>query len=293
MTVAICLNFGDRIYFASDSLVTTRLDNGKLRFKDYCLKTYALRGINAAMAFAGSAESAKDALAKISRYTESHIKLAEEELFNEVPQILNEACKNWKPDSKYDLEIVFAGLTPRSKAYENEKYPGLGVPPKTVCGVFSVTGNPRSVEVKKGTAIHVPSNPEIKMEPSNPLVLMDAFVIGSGSREIKSPQVYYSYKYDPPEFIVQVLPREIQSYFEKIPVEDVGIGGAYEVVLITEDGIKLWFVDPRERIRGVTVKSVSGAVFVIDNETGQREILKTIWDDRLPFNFDETECLFL
>lgn len=290
MTVVMSLNFGDRIYLASDSLVTVP-DNGKRRPIGFCLKLYEVRNCNSVVGFAGSIQSARDAIAIIDGYASSQVSLGEERLFEKIPELLESSCTNWNPGSRYDLDIMYAGLTPHSRAYENEKYPGLGVPPKTVCGYFSVSGNPRTVKVRKGSAIHVPSNPDIKMTPTNPYMLMDAFVIGSGERKIESPQSFFSLKYQPPEFVVSVLPLELQTFFEDIPIENTGIGGHYQVAIISEEGIRISVIAHSQYPDGVTVNFKHGAFFVTDRETGTREIIKTIWDDRLPFEFDEYQCL--
>jgi len=289
VTVVICLNFGDKVYLASDSL-KTRLENGRLRPTGYCFKLYELENYNAVIGFAGSVHSAKDAITKIHDYASSN-KLDEEALFLKIPEILTDTCKKWNIDSKYDLDIMYAGIIPNSRAYEKEKYPGLGIPPKSICGYFSVEGNPRKVTYKRGKTILVPSNNNIitiSLDPQQPL--MDSFVIGSGAEKIPFPQQFHDMKYQDERLAVNMFPILLRTFFDGLPIEVTGIGGAYQIAIVTEREIKMSIVDPRTHSQQVRIEDKQEAIWITNTETGEKEIIQSIWDERLPYEFDEDEC---
>jgi len=289
MTVVICLNFGDKIYLASDSLIT-RIENEKLKPVGYCFKLYEIQNYNVVLGFAGSVYSARDALEKIHDYASSN-NLNEETLFEKIPEVLVDTCKQWDTDTKYDLDIMYAGIVPNSQAYAHEKYPGLGVPPKSICGYFSVEGNPRKVTYKRGNAILVPSNPKFMMVSADPRQpLMDSFVIGSGARRIPFPQQFQDMMYRDEELAKNMFSLLLQTFFDELPIEVTGIGGAYQIITIKEQGIEMGIVDPRNHPHGIKVEDKYDAIWITNTQTGEKEIIKSIWDERLPFDFDEFEC---
>ncbi|MCB8986908.1 MAG: hypothetical protein H6661_04070 [Ardenticatenaceae bacterium] len=285
MTVVVCLNFGDKAYLVSDSLVTTRSSTGNLTVVGYCLKIYTLKNRNVLFGFSGSLASARAALSEIGRFASSST-LQEDELCDHLPQILEKVQRNWDKDADYDLEIVYVGIVPGSKAYEREKFPGLGIPPKSVCGVVSARRGSGEVKVTQGKAIHVPST--VKVESPDRRIMMDAFVIGSGSQQIEKPEYFWGMRYQTFEFVSQVLPLELQSFFEETPIEESGVGGAYIVGLLSEGGVSFEVNDPRDPPHG-RIYQRNGAIFVSDKKTQKSEIIKTLWDQRLPYEIEEED----
>src|SRR5690606_33458282 len=137
---------------------------------------------------------------------------------------------------------------PGSKAYTQEKYLGIGVPPRAFCGVFSwKKAGEEHVKTRLGSAIHVPSGSGSKVVASNPRMLMDIFVAGSGagvpddtSRIAPTSRhfhYYYELRHYPPEFVMQTMGNTLDGFFNDLPVEVSGIGGEYQVALVTEQGI--------------------------------------------------------
>ncbi len=290
MTVVVCLNFGDRIYLGSDTLVT-QMEKERLKPKGYCFKLYELGEYNAVIGFAGSVYSAKSTIAKLADYVSSATDIDEVNLFEKIPGLLADECKNWNTDSIFDLDIMYAGLIPNSKAYEYEKYPGLGIPPKSICGYFSISGSPRKVTSETGKAIHVPSNPRFKMISSDPRFLMDGFVIGSGARRIKHPEHFYELKYGEIKHTTKTFVYLLQTFFMELAIEISGVGGAYQVAVITEQGIEMNIIDPRDNPQDNRIELKQDAIWITNDQTGKKEVVKSIWDDRYPFEFDEYECI--
>ena len=197
MTIVLCLNFGDHIYLAADSQVSSRSKaTGRIKAEGHRLKLYGIPGgCNAAIGFSGCVQHAREAVGRIGEFAKSQGEaLTEEAMFNTLPRILEQSARSWVRHEDR-LKLIFAALTPNSKAYEHEKYPGLGIPPRTFCGQFWIDRESGRAQVLKGSAIHVPSNPEIKMVSPDPRTLVDAFAIGIGAEALRDvEQKYYGMK---------------------------------------------------------------------------------------------------
>lgn len=92
-------------------------------------------------------------------------------------------------------------------------------------------------------------------------------------------------KYQPIWFVMEVLPRDLASFFigNQVP----GIGGAYQVATISGSGIEYNVFDPADCEDGATAaESREGAVIVRNSKTGEVRVLQPVWDDeRLPFDY--------
>lgn len=299
MTLVICLNYGDKIYVATDSLMTSRQPNGRLLHHGYRLKLYPVRHCNGVVAFSGGKLIASRVLENVGKYAfEKHP--TETALFEELPSLITDSVKQTPPGQVQDFDILFAGLTPNSKAYDQEKYPGIGVPPKTACGVFSWRNEQANqLTTQVGNAIHVPSQAGAKFVASNPQTLMDIFVMGSG-REAVIPSAryyhrYYEWRYQSNQFMMMMMGTELSGFFSEIlggflselPHDNPGVGGEYQVAVITEKGIEFCISTANEPIKPVTIEFKDDAYIVTDLSTGKNEIIQTIWDPRERFEFQE------
>ena len=300
MTLVICLNYGDKIYVATDSLMTSRKPNGRLLHQGYRMKLYRVQHCNAVVAFSGSMAIASRVLKCVGKYAFEK-RPTETALFEELPSLITYSVKQTPSDKVQDFDILFAGLTPNSRAYDQEKYPGVGVPPKTACGVFSwrsERGENRLL-TKVGKAIHVPSRSGAKFVSSDPQALMDVFVTGSGAREVIPSAQHYHYYYElrhRPKHLMMITMGEVLSGFfseipdgflSELPAENPGVGGEYQVALITEEGVEIGISTASGPIRPVAIEYKHDACVVMDLATGKSDIIQTIWDPRYPYEIYE------
>jgi hypothetical protein len=298
MTVVICLNYGDKIYVASDSLMTSREPNGRLRHQGYRLKLYPIPYCNVVVAFSGSGAIATSVIANILNYTFEK-RPTETALFEQLSSLITDAVKQIPPDKVQDFDILFAGLVPHSKAYDQEVYPGAGIPPKTACGVFSWRNKQENhLMTVVGKAKHVPSGFGVKFISSNPQSLMDVFVIGSGAKDVipstRYYHRYYEWRHQSNQFIMMMIGTELSGFFSEvpgdfqseIPADNPGVGGEYQVALITEKGIESHISTANEPIRPVTIEFKHDAFIehdayiVTDLSTGKSDVIQSILDQR-------------
>ena len=289
MTIVLCLNSGDHIYLAADSQIS-RQDptTGTIKPAGYRFKLYPLsRYCNAVVGFSGLVRNAKEVIARIVRFAHDEKEAKTEEyLFNSLPTLLATSAGSLRLGTEDDLRLIFVGLTPHSRAYEQEKYPGLGVPPKTFCAEYSFDRESGKVNVTAGKAIHVPSSPKIKMISPDPMLLMDCFAIGIGAQALRSlVGEYYRFKYYPSWFAMELIPRGLASFFSESQIP--GIGGAYQVATVSETGVRIQLFDPREYEDGVTlIDWKEGAAILSNSKTGEVVVVQPMWDDdRLPFDY--------
>ncbi|MEW5987496.1 MAG: hypothetical protein AB1791_12755 [Chloroflexota bacterium] len=283
MTILICLNFGDKIHLVSDSMLSYRGPDGRLvPTGSFCGKLYPLGSHNALIGFAGSRSSAADAIRRIDQFARLHQSINEEQLFDEIPALLVERSRYWKVGTS--LSIVYAGLIPDSQAYDREKFPGVGIPPKTACGVVSLAGREGPPRVERGRAIQVPSNPGIRFSTSDYRLLMDGFIVGSGKITL-ADESYLHLKYAPADTVELMLVAVFQEHFLRLPVERTGVGGAFQVALLTNSEKRVRIMDFRDRPTQPIIQQTDGAIHIIDTTTGSQEIIQDLWDDRLPFDF--------
>lgn len=297
MTLVLCLNYGDKIYVATDSQVTIPEPSGRLYPIGYKLKLYAVPNLNAVVAFAGTMVTARHILEQIAHYAVNE-EPTEEGLFEALPSIIHRTINSLEADLQCDIDLVFAGIAPHSRAYEQEKGPGIGIPPRTFCGKFSWRKDgDEHLQVQVGRAIHVRSRPGSKVVATDPRMLMDIFVAGYGAGEpddtskiAPTPQhyhYYYELRHNPPEFVMQIMGETLDRFFRELPVEVSGIGGEYQIALVTEQGIdwRLSIADgPFKRVR---VEFKHDAYVVTDLDTKQSDFIQTIWDTRLPYEVKE------
>lgn len=285
MTLVLCLNYGDKIYVATDSLMTSRRPDGSLHPEGYRLKLYPVPHCNAVMAFSGSMTAARAALERISRYAAQR-RPTERALFQQLPSLISNAVSDLPHEQQKDIDILFAALQPKTKAYEREVYPGAGIPPRTYCAIWSWRKNRiPHISSKEGHAKHVLSGNGTKFVAEDPRALMDILVTGSGGKEIvptpRHYHYYYKRRHQPNDFMMRLMGTALSGFFTEIPIERSGVGGEYQVALITEHGVDLRISLSDEPVRPVKVEFKHDAFVVTDLETGDDKYIQSIWDRRL------------
>ncbi len=287
----MCLNYGNKIYVVSDSLMTSPRANGLLHPEGYRLKLYTVPHCHAVVAFSGSMVSAKVVLQRVFQYAAQY-RPTEKALFVQLPSLISNAIGRLPEENQCNVDILFAGLTPDSKAYEQEVFPGAGIPPQTFCVIWSwrKDANPR-ISSKVGHAKHVRSGGESKFVAPNPRSLMDILITGSGKDEIVPTPRHYHYYYEmrhqPNDIAIMMMGTSLSGFFSEIPIERSGVGGEYQVALITEKSIEFRISMADEPVRPVTVEFKHGAFVVTDIATGNSEIIQSIWDQRYEYEIRE------
>lgn len=264
--------------------MTSRRSDGSLHPVGYRLKLYPVPRCNAVMAFSGSMIAARAALERISRYSIQR-RPTERALYQQLPSLISKAVSALSVEHQ-NVDIVFAALQPGTKAYQQEVFPGAGIPPKTFCVIWSWQENERpQLSSEVGRAKHVPSAGGAKYVAEDPRALMDILVTGSGAKEIVPTSRHYHYYYgmrdQPNDFMMMLMGTALSGFFTEIPIERSGVGGEYQVALINEQGVDLRISLSDEPVRPVKVEFKHDAFVVTDLETGDNKYIQSIWDRRL------------
>lgn len=288
MTVVMCLDYGYKIYVATDSLITFRGSDGLLRKVGYRLKLYTVPNCNAIVAFSGHLITARNVLKHIGKYAQKH-QPTEKTLFNQLYSLISEAIKELSEDQRGEISILFAGLTPGSKDYERKFLPEFGVPNKTFCIIWSWRKDTNKLSATLGNE-QLNHSAQKGFVPKSPGYPMDILVAGSGSNLIAPNELYQNF-FDwintPHHFVLSTMGTYLSGFFSALPIENSGIGGDYQVALISEDGVDVQ-LSPNENhiFNSISVEYKNG-VYVIQDNAGSNDYIQTLFDTRIHHEITE------